>query len=86
MKNMYKFGKSVGKPFYSSPETAIYRRKRGIADWAAVADKHYFYHGLKPPLSVVLCCDLPLDTLTNGCIDSVKIQGNLNKLRQILAF
>lgn len=25
------------KSFYSSPETAIYRRKRGIADWAAVA-------------------------------------------------
>ena len=42
----------------------------------AVADKHYFYHGLKPPYFAVFCRDLPLYTLTNGCIDSVKIRGN----------
>lgn len=41
---MYKFGKSVEKSFYSSLETAIYLRKRGITDWAAVADEHDSYH------------------------------------------
>jgi len=43
----------VEKSFYSSPETAIYRRKRGIADWAAVADEHYSNHTFF--LSDLLC-------------------------------
>lgn len=46
------------KSFYSSPETAIYRRKRGIADWAAVANKHNLYHRSKPPYFAVICAVL----------------------------